>query len=238
MIFGSKFSDKIDTDLDITTVSNEIELSRELRSYWVKRNEYFPNFDEMGYLTDEEGLYSITPYKAANTIASRFKSYQTVVDAFCGIGGNTIAFAKLENIKKVIAIEIDPTRIEIAKYNAKVAGVYDKIQFICGDALLEIPKLSIDAAFAIFCSPAWNFEHYKKNTEVYSLNDTTPNSFEVFAICKSKTPNIALMLPRHTELKDLQSFQEIFEIQHFKRKQTKSVQFVCVYYGKLIKYIQ
>lgn len=56
------------------------------------------------------------------------------MDAFCGVGGNTIQFAQYYD--RVIAIDISPERIEMAKNNARVYGIpEDKIEFICGDFL-------------------------------------------------------------------------------------------------------
>jgi hypothetical protein len=46
-----------------------------------------------GCLLDEEGWYSVTPELVANQIAERCRC-DTVLDAFCGVGGNAIAFAK------------------------------------------------------------------------------------------------------------------------------------------------
>ena len=230
MIYSSV---EIATELDYTIVSDPIELPELLRNYWKKRNDYFPKFDD-GYLVDEEGLYSITPHIGAKMIASRFSKFDTVVDGFCGLGGNTIAFAKV--CKKVIAIELDEQRLELAKHNARVAGVYSKIEFIHGDFMREITKLkNVDA---IFASPPWIIERYRE-VSIYSLNDTNPNGFEIFQKSKLVTDNIGLMLPRHTSIDDLQSFGEVFEIQHISttRKKRSSVHFVCVYYGELIKYI-
>ena len=46
-----------------------------------------------GCLLDEEGWYSVTPELIANQIAERCRC-DTVLDAFCGVGGNAIAFAQ------------------------------------------------------------------------------------------------------------------------------------------------
>ena len=46
-----------------------------------------------GCLLDEEGWYSVTPELIANQIAERCRC-DTILDAFCGVGGNSIAFAK------------------------------------------------------------------------------------------------------------------------------------------------
>ena len=37
-----------------------------------------------------------------------------IVDAFCGAGGNTVAFARAG--AKVISIDIDPVKIEMARF--------------------------------------------------------------------------------------------------------------------------
>jgi tRNA/tmRNA/rRNA uracil-C5-methylase (TrmA/RlmC/RlmD family) len=43
-----------------------------------------------------------------------------MVDACCGVGGNSIAFAS--TCKLVIAIDIDPLKIAMAKHNAAIYG--------------------------------------------------------------------------------------------------------------------
>ena len=53
-----------------------------------------------------------------------------MIDPFCGVGGSAIQFAQTCN--KVIAIDIDPTKIHAARQNAKVYGVENKIEFIIG----------------------------------------------------------------------------------------------------------
>ena len=56
-----------------------------------------------------------------------------VVDGFCGAGGNAIAFARRSTCSLVIAVELDAERLELAKENARVYGVTDKIRFVHGD---------------------------------------------------------------------------------------------------------
>lgn len=70
----------------------------------------------------------------------------------------------------VIAIDIDPAKIEMAKHNAAVYGVADRIEFIVGDFLLLAPSLAADM---VFLSPPWGGPKY---SEVKWLN----------LFCKSK----------------------------------------------------
>ena len=59
-----------------------------------QRRRYFSLYSEPpGCLLDEEGWYSVTPELVANQIAERCRC-DTILDAFCGVGGNAIAFAK------------------------------------------------------------------------------------------------------------------------------------------------
>lgn len=57
-----------------------------------QRKRYFSLYDK-GCLLDEEGWYSVTPERVADQIAERCRC-DTILDAFCGVGGNAIAFAK------------------------------------------------------------------------------------------------------------------------------------------------
>lgn len=57
-----------------------------------QRERYFSLYKQ-GCLLDEEGWYSVTPEAIANVIAERCRC-DVVVDAFCGVGGNAIAFAQ------------------------------------------------------------------------------------------------------------------------------------------------
>jgi trimethylguanosine synthase len=57
-----------------------------------QRYRLFSRYSE-GCLLDEEGWFSVTPERIADQIAERCRC-ETIVDGFCGIGGNAIAFAK------------------------------------------------------------------------------------------------------------------------------------------------
>lgn len=57
----------------------------------------------------------------------------------------------------VIAIDIDPVKIEMAKHNAAVYGVADRIEFIVGDFFELAPTIEADM---VFLSPPWGGPNY------------------------------------------------------------------------------
>ena len=65
----------------------------------------------------------------------------------------------------MIAIDIDPAKIECAKHNAEVYKVADRIEFIIGDFLQLAPSLKADV---VFLSPPWGGPDYI-NAEVFDM---------------------------------------------------------------------
>jgi trimethylguanosine synthase len=96
-----------------------------------------------------EGWYSVTPHDIAYHVAQRARC-GTVIDAFAGVGGNTVQFAR--TCAHVMAIELDPVRLACARHNARVHGVDHKIEFILGDYTRLAPRLQADV---VFLSPPW-----------------------------------------------------------------------------------
>ncbi len=65
----------------------------------------------------------------------------------------------------MIAIDIDPVKLECARHNAEIYGVADRIQFIEGDYMKLAPSLKADV---VFLSPPWGGPEYL-NAEVFDL---------------------------------------------------------------------
>jgi hypothetical protein len=149
---------------------DEIKAEKCLKKFWYNRFALFSKFDQgiqldRGKLKFEfqpnifkfsclffvqiESWFSVTPEKVAEITALRCKC-DLIIDAFCGVGGNTIQFAKV--CERVIAIDIDPKKIEMAKNNAAIYGVQDKIEFIIGNYFDLIHGLKADV---VFLSPPW-----------------------------------------------------------------------------------
>ncbi|CAH2257418.1 jg15807 [Pararge aegeria aegeria] len=160
---------KVEEVFDTSDMPAELRDDPKMHKYWKKRHSLFHRFDE-GIKLDRESWFSVTPENVARHIATKYV-YDVVVDAFCGAGGNTIQFAQTS--KKVIAIDIDPVKLEMAKHNAAVYGVADRIEFIEGDFFEIGPTLSADM---VFLSPPWGGPKY---SEILSLAQEEGSSVEI-----------------------------------------------------------
>ncbi|GAA5977200.1 hypothetical protein JCM11641_003874 [Rhodosporidiobolus odoratus] len=108
---------------------SDADLPKELEKYWAQRYRLFSLYDK-GCEMDREGWFSVTPENIAAQIAERCRC-GTIIDAFCGVGGNAIQFAF--TCEKVIALDISPVRLACARRNAEIYGVADRITFILAD---------------------------------------------------------------------------------------------------------
>ncbi|XP_043502074.1 trimethylguanosine synthase [Polistes fuscatus] len=171
----------------------EINNDKSLMKYWIKRYHLFSKFDQ-GIKLDRESWFSVTPEKVAEHIAERCKC-DTIIDAFCGAGGNAIQFAF--TCERVIAIDIDPTKIELARNNARIYGVEDRIEFIIANFFDIAPKLIADV---VFLSPPWGGPGYTKN-ETYDLDSIMQpiGGIQLFKIARKITDHVAYFLPRNVD---------------------------------------
>ncbi|XP_024930719.3 uncharacterized protein LOC107419946 isoform X6 [Ziziphus jujuba] len=147
---------------------------------------------------DEEGWFSVTPESIARHHAVRC-SGGLIVDCFTGVGGNAIQFA--QKSKHVIAIDIDPKKIEYAQHNAAIYGVNDQIDFIKGDFFVLAPKLKADT---VFLSPPWGGPDYAK-VEKYDMKTMLQphDGYLLFHTAREIASRIVMFLPRNVDLNQL-----------------------------------
>ncbi len=152
------------------------------------------NFEKTLY-SDKDGIRFATPKIVAQYRAKRLKC-KRLADISCGIGGQTIFFAK--ECDFVYAVEIDPKKIEYAKKNCELHDI-DNVEFICGDALSpevieQIPKVDV-----VFSDPARPAEENKR--KVISLEPGIP---KVISAYSDKTHNFAFEAPPQMPPKRIQ----------------------------------
>lgn len=97
-----------------------------------------------------EGLRFATPELVARYRAGRLKC-GVLADISCGIGGQTVFFAK--ECGRVYGVDIDGEKLECALRNAGVYGV-DNITFIEGDALSPQVVEKVADSDIVFSDPA------------------------------------------------------------------------------------
>ena len=136
---------------------------------------------------------------------------------------------------KVIAIDIDPKKIEAAKNNARVYGVEDRIEFIVGDFFKIIPTLY--TADVVFLSPPWGGPEYL-GADVYDLQAMIPmDGIKIFDEALKITENIAYYVPKNTNVDQLISLAgpggNVEIEQNILNTKVKTV---TAYFGELIKY--
>ncbi|KAL7270102.1 putative diacylglycerol O-acyltransferase tgs1 [Rhizina undulata] len=209
-----------------------------LLGYWKQRKRLFARIDEGIWLT-HDAWFEVTPEKVASKIAQHIfsaPSITTVVDAFCGVGGNSIQFALSPKCSKVIAIDRNPIAIQCARHNAKIYGVEDKIEFIVGDffKLVATEPGKLRTASAVFLSPPWGGPSYK-DSEVFDLEMMEPYSGSfIFEQASRVSHNLALYIPRTSDLNQVAKLvpdgQKIQVIHYCTKRKSKAL---TAYFGEL-----
>ncbi|KAJ7493395.1 Tgs1 protein [Mycena galericulata] len=210
----SRWIEKHDATGLVPHYSQRSEVPEHLQKYFAQRTRFLSLYSS-GCLLDEEGWYSITPELRCRC--------DTVLDAFCGVGGNAIAFAK--TCERVIALDISPTRLALARHNAQIYGVADRIEFILTDYIsfansyLSIRTTAPRKIDVVFLSPPWGGPGYISGDTrpssptkpeptaehpSYTLAAIQPmHGAELFRLSRRITPNIAYYLPRNTQLDEI-----------------------------------
>ena len=105
--------------------------------FWSQRRRLFKLFDK-GIQLDKESWYSVTPEAIANHISSHLVNNcedTIVLDPFVGCGGNAIAFARLDEVKLVVCVDKDRSKLLKAAHNAAIYGIPpEKIVFLHDNA--------------------------------------------------------------------------------------------------------
>ncbi|VFQ77242.1 unnamed protein product [Cuscuta campestris] len=170
---------------------------RSLSKYWCQRYSLFTKYDE-GIQMDEEGWFSVTPEPLAKHHANRCAG-GTVVDLFTGVGGNAIQFA--QRCGHVIAIDIDPMKIDYAQHNAAIYGVCDRIDFIRADSLILAPALKVDV---VYMSPPWGGPDYAKVKKFDIKSMLKPHDgYYLFNVGKGIASKVVMFLPRNVDINQL-----------------------------------
>jgi len=193
---------------------------------------YFKNIPEnirSQLQMDKVGSYSITDMESANKLSNliietfgKIKKLKipyvpipypaSILDAFAGIGGNTLSFAKYFN--DVTAMEISKQRYNIIKHNFKILNEntwinkvsvvhtdLNNVKILNVDFVAEIPN--IEHYDIIFLDPPWGGKEYKDKDKI----DISVNNKDIANIClelKDKTDLVVLKLPLNFNIKEFE----------------------------------
>ncbi|XP_025193526.1 trimethylguanosine synthase-like isoform X2 [Melanaphis sacchari] len=211
----------------LKTLPSEIQEDTSLLKYWHSRYRLFKKFDQ-GIKLDKESWYSVTPEVISRMIAKRC-TCDLIIDGFCGAGSNTIQFAL--TCKK----DIDPKKIELARNNAEVYGVSDRIEFIIGDYYALVPTLKADV---VFLSPPWGGPSYSRK-KTFNIDDIMPSyggGKYLYELTCQITNNIAFFLPKNIEDKQCISLAGLGNLAEIESNYLDNrLNSKTLYYGDLIK---
>ena len=95
---------------------------------------------------DRDGLEQASGEIIAAHRAKRYRGYGRIADLCCGVGGDT---GWLAAVAEVVAVDIDPNRVGMTRWNAAVYGVGDRVRGVCADGSQWLPEVD-----ALFMDPA------------------------------------------------------------------------------------
>lgn len=97
----------------------------------------------------------------------------------------------------------------MARHNAEIYGVADRIQFIVGDYYTLAPALKADV---VFLSPPWGGPDLM-DLEDYKLSRIMPENGggeHLLSLTRQITPDIALHLPKNINVFDVRNYFNLF----------------------------
>lgn len=176
----------------------------DLQKYWDRRHSLFHRFDE-GIQVDAEGLYSAKPEESALRIAEALGG-RVVLDAFCGVGGSAIGFAR--HGSRVLSVDTEATRLEMARHNARVYGVSDRIEFVLGDCRDFLRAADFDA---VYFDPPWGGPEYSKRPR-FPLEGFEPDGRELLRLAFEREARIGFTVPPNFDLMQVCHHARDFEV--------------------------
>ncbi|KAL3320700.1 hypothetical protein Ciccas_000636 [Cichlidogyrus casuarinus] len=127
-----------------------------MQKWWTRRYDLFWKFDE-GIELDKESWFSVTP----ETIARRQAevcSCDVLLDAFCGVGGNSVHFP--QTCAFVLCIDLGFEKLEKLRHNSEIYACSNKIDCIQADVLTLFKCLRPGTVDITYMSPPWGGPGY------------------------------------------------------------------------------
>ncbi|MCB9758510.1 MAG: methyltransferase domain-containing protein [Alphaproteobacteria bacterium] len=150
-----------------------------------RRRRLFSRWSE-GIQVDDEGLLSATPEALALAMSEGLRG--VVLDGTCGVGAWAIAAARQPEVSRVIAVDLHAGRLAMARHNAGLYGVAERIDFVCGDTLEALRQRPCDA---LLLDPPWGGRDYDRQR--VTLDDL---GMDLRPLLAAAPERVVLKLPR------------------------------------------
>ncbi|AEY95664.1 FACR147Cp [Eremothecium gossypii FDAG1] len=181
---------------------------KSIAKYWSYRHDLFSLIDQGNIHLTEELWYSVTPERVAKFTAAFIEAClpgaTTILDVFCGGGGNVVHFAKV--FQKVYGVELKLEHLYCTYRNAEAYGVADRVWLKHGDWLQlaargRFERVHVDCVFA---SPPWGGIDYTK-TQAYDLETQLQPAglSQLLSSFLRISANVVLFLPKNSNLQQL-----------------------------------
>lgn len=251
-----KLDDSYDEN-DLNTIyNNKLQFQGIMKKYWTQRKILFSEYDN-GVLLTKELWFSVTPEKISKFItkfiSKRFTKKITILDSFCGGGGNIAQFLLNDKFANVVAVDINKihlncTRVNSLVYNNDVDDVDNRLKLLPidwmylrnadhegqdidpdvyatrEDSLQNLEILSHMKIDCVFGSPPWGGPTYLKD-EVFDMNNLSPFGLEdLLTYMLRYSENQCLFLPRNSDLQQIvQITQRVYAKKGYKSPVTVKV---------------
>ncbi|ORX98607.1 RNA cap guanine-N2 methyltransferase-domain-containing protein [Clohesyomyces aquaticus] len=214
------------------------EFPERMKKYWWQRQRIWDRYDQGVWMT-EDAWFEVTPEPIANKIAAHIaesapKEKTILIDAFAGVGGNAIAFARQGRWDQVFAFEKNPDALKCAKHNAEIYGVDKKIVWAKGDCFSEIYKRfsGQKAKIVLFASPPWGGISYGDD-QVFDLSKMEPYNLDsLYSKLSRFSSSLVFYLPRNSDLNQITRYapkgKKVEAAHYCIRGASKAM---CVYFG-------
>ncbi len=178
------------------------------------------------FVADECSYIMGIDIRFTDHLAKRFKDL-IVLETCTGAGFTTISLAKYA--KHVYSIEIDSSRLEMAKKNSQIAGFEKKITFINGDVTTKKILDLIPIIDAAFIDPDWAVTG---DNHVYRFlnSNTKPPSDKLLNLISKRTPNITLIQPPNIDKEEFNNLPS-HECEHLYMERQLALH--CLHFGEL-----
>ncbi|KAL4461015.1 hypothetical protein ABPG74_016487 [Tetrahymena malaccensis] len=160
------------------------------------------------FKVDIDQTENFTPQKIAFHIAQKFKKYPILIDACCGVGGNTVQFSKIN--KFVFAVDKSSKALKRCIENVKNHKQdISNIEFIQADFLsLECGELGQSRADIVFLNP--QIDMISETVKPDILKHSSPNILKAMKNAYRMSKNIAILLPYYIDINQIPILMDKF----------------------------